>query len=148
MKATWIYPFIILGGVLQTFGAAMNAELYASLVNRWLASTLSFLIITIFFLCLFVIFPIPLPKLQNLSAMPWWAPLGGLVGAVQVYAGLTLVQKVGAGPFVGFTVTAALIASIVVDHFGLFHVPIHPVTSWRIAGAALMVGGISFIAKG
>lgn len=148
MNAAWIYPFIILGGVLQTFGAAMNAQLYSSLVNRWLASTVSFLLITVFFLCVFLIFPVPLPKLQNLSAMPWWAPLGGLVGAVQVYAGLTLVEKVGAGPFVGFTVTAALITSIVVDHFGLLHMPVHPASTWRIAGALLMVGGIALIAKG
>jgi transporter family-2 protein len=56
--------------------------------------------------------------------MPWWAPLGGLVGAVQVYAGPALVNKMGAGPFVGFTVTAALIASLVVNHFGLFHMPV------------------------
>ena len=76
--------------------------------------------------------------------MPWWAPLGGLVGAVQVYAGLTLVHKVGAGPFVGFTVTSALIASLFVDHFGLFHMPIHALSihgersefcSWAAASA-------------
>jgi hypothetical protein len=28
--------------------------------------------------------------------MPWWAVVGGLIRAVQVYAGLTLVNKVGA----------------------------------------------------
>lgn len=52
--------------------------------------------------------------------------IGGLVGAVQVYAGLTLVNRVGAGPFVGFTVTAALIASLVIDHFGWFRMDVHP----------------------
>jgi transporter family-2 protein len=50
--------------------------------------------------------------------MPWWAVIGGLVGAVQVYAGLTLGHKTGAGPFVGFTVSAALITSLAIDHFG------------------------------
>jgi uncharacterized membrane protein YdcZ (DUF606 family) len=80
----------------------------------------------------------PLPTLEGLSSMPWWAPLGGLVGAVQVYAGLTLVNKVGAGPFVGFTVTAALMASLVVDHYGLFHMPVHAVNVWRIIGSLLM----------
>ncbi len=111
MKAGWIYPFIILGGVLQTCGAAaMNAQLNASLSKRWLASTVSFLLITASFMCVFAAFPTPLPSAEGLASMPWWAPLGGLVGAVQVYAGLTLVNKVGAGPFVGFTVTAALIA--------------------------------------
>jgi bacterial/archaeal transporter family-2 protein len=147
MKAGWVYPFIILGGVLQTCGAAMNAQLNTSLSNRWLASTVSFGIITAFFICVFAVFPTPLPTVGALSSMPWWAPLGGLVGAVQVYAGLTLVNKVGAGPFVGFTVTAALIASLFVDHLGLFHMPVHAVNTWRILGAVLMAGGIALIAK-
>jgi transporter family-2 protein len=111
VKAGWVYPFIILGGILQTCGAAMNAQLNVSLANRWLASLVSFSLITAFFVCVFAMFPSPLPTMQSLSSMPWWAPIGGLVGAVQVYAGLTLVNEVGAGPFVGFTVTAALVAS-------------------------------------
>jgi transporter family-2 protein len=147
VKAGWVYPFIILGGILQTCGAAMNAQLNSSLSNKWLASTVSFGLITAFFICVFALFPTPLPTLQGLSSMPWWAPLGGLVGAVQVYAGLTLVNKVGAGPFVGITVTAALMASLVVDHFGLFHMPVHAINIWRIAGALLMAGGVGLIAK-
>lgn len=147
MKAGWIYPFIILGGILQTCGASMNAQLNASLSNKWLASTVSFGLITAFFVCVFAVFPTPLPSMDGLSSMPWWAPLGGLVGAVQVYAGLTLVNKVGAGPFVGVTVTAALIASLVVDHFGLFRMPVHEINLWRISGALLMAGGIGLIAK-
>jgi transporter family-2 protein len=147
VKAAWIYPFIILGGILQTCGAAMNGQLNKTLVNPWLASTVSFALITAFFICVFAVFPTPLPTAQGLASMPWWAPLGGLVGAVQVYAGLTLVNKVGAGPFVGVTVTAALIASLVIDHFGFFHMPVHAVNMWRVAGALLMAGGIGLIAK-
>jgi transporter family-2 protein len=147
MKAGWIFPFIILGGILQTCGAAMNAQLNTAMGNKWLASTVSFGVITAFFICLFAVFPTPLPSGAGLAAMPWWAPLGGLVGAVQVYAGLTLVNKVGAGPFVGITVTAALITSLVVDHFGWFHMPVHAVNGWRVAGAGLMVGGIALIAR-
>jgi bacterial/archaeal transporter family-2 protein len=79
--------------------------------------------------------------------MPWWASLGGLVGAVQVYAGLTLVHKVGAGPFVGLTVTAALVTFLLLDHYGWFHMPVHAVNIPRIAGALLMIGGVALIAK-
>ncbi len=147
MKAGWVFPFIILGGVLQTFGAAMNGQLNKAMVNPFLASTVSFALITAFFLGLFAVFPSPLPNAEGLAAMPWWAPLGGLVGAVQVYAGLTLVNKVGAGPFVGFTVTSALITSLIVDHFGLFHMPVHTVNLWRVLGALLMASGIALIAK-
>lgn len=147
MKSGWVYPFIILGGILQTFGAAMNAQLNASLSNRWLASTVSFALIAFFFTGVFALFPSPLPTSQALAAMPWWAPLGGLVGAVQVYAGLTLVNKVGAGPFVGFTVTAALITSLIVDHFGLLNIPVHPIGVGRTVGALLMIAGIALIAR-
>lgn len=147
MNLGWIFPFIILGGILQTCGAAMNAQLNASLANRWLASTVSFSLITAFFICVFAMFPSPLPSAAGLAKMPWWAPLGGLVGAVQVYAGLTLVNKVGAGPFVGLTVTAALITSLAVDHFGLFYMPVHAVNLWRIVGALLMIAGVSLIAR-
>jgi len=147
MKALWIFPLIITGGILQTFGAAMNGQVNKALLNPWLASAVSFGIITAFFICIFAIFPTPLPTANGLAAMPWWAPLGGLVGAVQVYAGLTLVNKVGAGPFVGFTVTAALVTSLLVDHFGLFHMEVHAVNIWRAIGALLMIGGVSLIAK-
>ena len=132
---------------MQSCGAAMNAQLFQSLGNKWLANAVSFLPVLAFFACVFAMFPSPLPTGDALSRMPWWAPLGGLVGAVQVYAGLTLVHKVGAGPFVGLTVTSALIMSLVLDHYGWFHVPVHAVNPWRIAGAALMVAGIALIAK-
>lgn len=147
MKAGWIIPFIILGGCLQTMGAAMNGQLGKSIGNPWLASAISFSLITFFFLAMFFIFPHPLPSAMDIKTLPWWAPIGGLVGAVQVYAGLRFVNKVGAGPFVGFTVTAALITSLLVDNFGWFRMQQHPLNVWRAVGAALLVGGITLIAK-
>ena len=97
----WIYPFIIVGGILQACGAPMNAQLKASLRNPWLASTVSFGVIIAFFLCAFVIMPRPLPSIKDLASMPWWAPSRWIVGAVQVYAGLTLVNRVGSRAIYG-----------------------------------------------
>jgi bacterial/archaeal transporter family-2 protein len=83
----------------------------------------------------------------TLHKMPWWAVLGGLVGAVQVFAGLTLVNKVGSGPFVGLSVTAALLASLAIDHFGWFRMDVHPLNLWRALGGLLLIGGVTLIAK-
>jgi bacterial/archaeal transporter family-2 protein len=146
MKAGWIIPFIILGGSLQTIGAAMNGQLGKCLQNPWLASAVSFALITFFFTGMFFILPHPLPSMQDIASLPWWAPIGGLVGAVQVYAGLRFVNKVGAGPFVGFTVSAALITSLIVDHYGWFRMEQHPINAWRALGGLLLVGGITLIA--
>ena len=142
-----IYLFIIFGGVLQAMGSAMNAQLYKSLVNPWLASLVSFGLIVAFFVCAFAVVHKPLPSLQQVLDMPWWAPLAGLIGAVAVYAGLVLVGKVGAGPYTGLNVTAALLTSIAVDHFGWLNVEVHRAHPLRLLGALLMVGGVTLIAK-
>jgi len=147
MNASWIIPFIILGGVLQTCGAAMNGQLNKSLVNPFLASTVSFLIVTFFFIALFFAMPHPLPAMENLRVMPWWAVFGGIVGAVQVFAGLNFVHKVGTGNFMALTVSAALIASLVIDHFGWFRMDVHAVNLTRVAGAILLVGGVVLITR-
>jgi hypothetical protein len=47
--------------------------------------------------------------------MPWRAVLGVLVGAVQVCACLTQIDKVGEGRFMGGAVIAALITSLVIN---------------------------------
>jgi bacterial/archaeal transporter family-2 protein len=147
MNASWIIPFIILGGALQTCGAAMNGQLNKSLVNPYLASTVSFLIITFFFTALFLAMPHPLPALQDIREMPWWAVFGGLVGAVQVFAGLSFVHKVGTGNFMAITVTAALVASLVIDHFGWFRMDVHTINLTRLSGAVLLIGGVLLITR-
>ena len=60
--------------------------------------------------------PHPLPTVKDIAGLPWWFVIGGLVGAVQVYAGLKFKNKVGGGPFMGFTGAAALTTSLVIDH--------------------------------
>src|ERR1700759_1503048 len=139
MNAGWIIPFIILGGALQTCGAAMNGQLNKSLVNPYLASAVSFTIIPFFFFAVFLALPFPLPGSQELKSMPWWAVFGGLVGAVQVFAGLTLVNRVGTGTFMAVTGASALIASLVIDHFGWFRMNVHPISALRILGGVLLI---------
>lgn len=147
MKTFWMIPFIVLGGALQTCGAAMNGQLNKFMVNPYLAAAVSFALITFFFAALFFAMPHPLPTTADLKALPWWAVFGGLVGAVQVFAGLTLVNRVGAGTFMAITVSSALIASLAVDHFGWFRMDIHTVTPLRLLGGVLLVSGVSLITK-
>lgn len=56
-------------------------------------------------------------------------------------------QQGRAGPFMGFTVTAALIASLAIDHFGWFRMDHHPLNVWRALGGLLLVGGVTLVAK-
>lgn len=84
----WVFPFIVAAGALQAIGIPMNAVLRTSLVNPWLAALVSFGLIVAVFVVIAAVFPRPLPTAEAVSAMPWWAPLGGIVGAFAVVAGL------------------------------------------------------------
>jgi transporter family-2 protein len=48
---------------------------------------------------------------------------------------------------VGLTVTAALIMSLMIDHFGWFRMEYHPLNIWRVLGGLLLVAGVTLIAK-
>jgi hypothetical protein len=88
MNAAWIIPFIIIGGALQSCGAAMNGQLNKYVVNPWIASTISFALITFFFLSASLIMPHPLPTQRQLEEMlggqlsgVWWAPYRSMRGS-------------------------------------------------------------------
>lgn len=147
ISAAWLYPIIIVGGLLQAWGPPMNGALRNALTNPWLASLISFLPIVAFLAVLLMCQPRPLPTIEGVSAMPWWAPLGGLVGAVAVVAGLLFVNEVGAGAYAGLTITANILMSLAIDHFGWFDMTAHALNGWRALGAVLMVTGIVLVAR-
>ncbi len=141
-----LYPFILVAGALQAAGVVMNGQLNKSLVNPWLAAVVSFLPIVFVFLTMLAFRPLPMPSKKDIREMPWWAPLGGIAGAVAVFGGLLFVGKVGAGPFNGLVITANLLTSLAIDHVGWFHMPTHRINKARVGGAVLMVVGIAMIA--
>jgi len=147
VNAALLYPFILLAGILQALGNSMNAQLRGHLVNPFLAASASFLPIVFVFTTLFLMMPTPLPSLDTLAAMPWYAPLGGVAGAVAVFGGLAFVDKVGAGPFNGLTLTANILTSLALDALGLFGLPGGGFKPMPWLGGLLMAIGVSFIAR-
>ncbi len=147
MTAFLLYPFIIVAGCLQALGNSMNAQLRGKVVNPWLAATVSFMPIVFVFATLFFTMPTPLPTLDSLGKMPWYAPLGGVAGAVAVFGGLAFIDKVGAGPFNGLTLTANIITSLAMDAFGLFGLQASGFKPLPWLGGLLMAVGVIFIAR-
>jgi transporter family-2 protein len=56
-------------------------------------------------------------------------------------------QKVGSGVFIGITVTATIVASLIMDHYGLLGFKQHPAGPGRLIGGALMIAGMLLIGK-
>ena len=81
------------------------------------------------------------------AQVPWWGWIGGLLGAVYVLVTLTSAQKLGAGPYTALTLTAAVVTSVLLDHFGLVGFEVRSLSLLRVLGCALMVGGVVLIAR-
>ncbi len=145
MNGKLLYPFVLAAGALQAIGVTINAVLNRHMVNPWLAAVVSFLPIVFVFVSILAVRPLPMPQRDDVTKMPWWAPLGGIAGAVAVFGGLLFVETVGAGPFNGLLITANILFSLAIDHFGWFHMPTHKAGKARLAGSAVMVVGIIMI---
>lgn len=87
-----------------------------------------------------------LPTTAQLLDTPWWAWFGGVLGGGIVVAQLLVARQIGAAPFLGMLVTAGVVASILLDHFGWVGFERHPATLWRIVGGLLMIGGVALVA--
>jgi transporter family-2 protein len=111
ISGAWLYPIILIAGALQAWGPPMNGALRNAMTNPWLASIVSFIPVIALLAVLSVCQPRPMPTIEGISNMPWWAPLGGVVGAL-VIAGLLFVNKVGAGALAGLTITANILMAL------------------------------------
>ncbi|KOX49326.1 hypothetical protein ADL19_20350 [Streptomyces purpurogeneiscleroticus] len=145
MSGKLLYPFILVAGALMAIGVVWNAQLRGALENPWLAATVSFVPVVFVFALMFLLRPSPLPTRDDIAGVRWWMPLAGITGAVAVFAGLLFVDKVGAGAFNGLLITANLLTSVALDHFGWFGMKQVKAGPPRLIGAAVMVAGIVLI---
>lgn len=116
----------------QTFGpvfAAMMSFLVGTvvLIGWWLASRPSF-------------------DLQALARVPWWAWVGGVIGAVYVAAATLLIPRMGAAPLICLVVFGQLLGSLLLDHYGVLHAR-QPIDATRVFGALLVIGGALLVVR-
>lgn len=146
-----VYVWIVAAGLLVAMQAGANARLDKSLHNPFLSSAVSFgsglaalLVALAFYLALQ---KGAMPRTHQLAAVPWWGWIGGALGAFYVLVGVLTVQKVGAGIFVCLSVTASILASIVIDHYGWLELHRRAAGPGRLLGAMLMVLGMVLIGR-
>ena len=89
----------------------------------------------------------PVPKSSHAAGAPWWAWMGGVVGAGYVMASAAFARKLGAAGWLGAIVTGQILASLVMDHFGLAGFEVSPVNAPRLLGAALLLIGVVLVLR-
>jgi Uncharacterized protein conserved in bacteria len=142
----WILMFLVAFGIpLQ---AIINGRLGQVLGNPFLAALTSFITGTIVLLVVTLLYSGGIPKLPQDTIVPWYLFTGGLLGAIYVTAVLVTVPKMGPADLLTAGIAGQLFMGLILDHFGLLGMPVHPITLVRALGVAVMLTGAVMINKG
>ena len=132
---------VFLGGAAVALQVPINAVLGRASGSFVLAAGISF---GIGFIALFALAGArgSLSGLGNLGSVPWWAWTGGLLGAYFVWANVSSVGVLGVVTLFATVVLGQMVMSLGIDATGAFGIPKEPVSWTRIAGIAMVLGGL------
>jgi len=136
---------VVAAGMVAPTQAGINARLSQWLHSNFLAALVSFMVGTLGLFTLSMVLRIPWPPLTTLYQSPWWVWLGGLGGAFLVTVTIVAVPKLGATTMFAFFLAGQMLASLILDHFGLLGYPVHPISIWRVVGVLLLSAGVLLI---
>jgi transporter family-2 protein len=123
-------------GCLVGMQAPINSRL-GKVLGTVQAATFSFLVGTLALVLIASVVRGGLGSLGHVTRAPWWALVGGLLGAVYVTVALVTVRTLGAS---GLT-------AVVIDRFGLLGVARQHVGAQRILGLALLAAGVLLVVR-
>lgn len=58
------------------------------------------------------------------------------------------VQRIGGTAFLAAMLTGQMAGALILDHFGLFNVPVQPISVSRLAGIVLLALGVYLVQRG
>jgi len=137
---------ITLAGAATGLQAPTNAKLATAVGSSVNAAFVSFAVGTIALAVLALIGQTK-PDWAATRALPWYAWVGGLYGVCFVIAATWGVPRLGVALTITLMVAGQLLISLVLDHFGAFGTPRQPVNLGRIAGVALVIGGVLLVRR-
>jgi transporter family-2 protein len=134
-------------GVLLPVQAGVNAQLRSAVGSPLTAALVSFLVGTAGLVTAVVIFRTPMALRGAWVDSPWWQWVGGLIGALYVIATIVLAPRLGAATLVAAVVAGQMIASLLLDQYGLLGFPTHPINGLRVLGAGLVIVGVILVQR-
>ena len=137
----------VVSGIGLTMQVGTNSQLRKVLQSANIAALISFLVGTLALILLIVVLRTPVPPRATFALVPWWAWLGGLLGAFYVATSTIVAVELGATTLLGLALAGQLAAALVIDHFGWLGLPVNPITWARVAGVALVAVGVWLVSR-
>ena len=147
----WLgYLFVLVASVLNAVQTGCNTRLQKGVNQPLLAAAVVYAVgLTGLLLVLGVGRAVKGPAwvpLGQLGRVPWWALIGGLLGATFILSMITQAERIGAGAFMALSLVATITTSVLIDHFGWLGMKVHPAGIWRVVGCVVMAVGVVLVA--
>lgn len=148
MKTGWLWLALLMGTLIPA-QALMNAKMRTFVLNPMYSSIINFAVGAMLILAVTGV-AIALGQAGNWRGAhhaPWWAWLGGLIGASVVLIGILAVPKIGAANYSVAIIAGQLFGALMLDHFGWLGVQQHSISPPRLLGAGLLMIGVWLIQR-
>lgn len=132
-------------GFLLPFQAGANAEMARHAGGRFQGALANFAVGWALLAVIVLATRGSWPTRAGLAGAPWWAWLGGAIGASYVAMTVFVAPRLGGVLMLSIAVVGQLLGSLVVDHFGLVGFPVREVTPGRVAGVVLLLAGAAMV---
>ena len=133
----------IITGAVVPFQAGANAALGRALGHPLWGTLISLCVSFACVLPVMLLAKVQASSLLNLVQAPRWIWIGGVVGVVYITGALMLAPKLGAAGFVMAAIAGQMLASIIIDQWGLVGLPQKSVSWSRLAGLGLIFLGLA-----
>lgn len=137
----------LLVGLLLPLQAGVNAQLRTAVGDPLAAALVSFLVGSAGIALVMLALRVPLPLVAAWQRSEWTQWTGGLLGACYVVLAVVLAPRLGAGTLTAAVVAGQMLTSVVLDHYGWVGFTQQPLSTTRLAGAALVVAGVLLIQR-
>jgi transporter family-2 protein len=142
-----LLPVALVAGMAAPTQFAINSQLRQVVGGPVVAAAVSFLVGTVILFAAAAVVSRSVPELGPIMSAPPWMYLGGLLGAFYVCASIVLTPRLGVATTIGLFLAGQVMASMMIDHFGLFGVPVQPASIPRILGALLIIIGVAVVQR-
>jgi transporter family-2 protein len=133
-------------GVFVGVQAPINSRLGRQ-VGSLQAATFSFLVGTLALILITSLSSGGITSIHTAGRAPWWALVGGLLGAFYVTVALLTVRTLGLSGLTAIVVTGQLTIAVVVDRFGLLGLSKQHIGAPRILGVVLLALGVVLVVR-
>ena len=143
MSSQYIFALIAIavGGACISTQAPINARLGSVAGDPVVAAAISFIVGAIV-LSVIVLLRGAVPSVGQMAAAPWWAWVGGALGAVYVWAAVWSVGTLGVVTMVAALIFGQLAAALILDAIGAFGLQVREVSWTRISAVGLVAAGL------